>query len=336
MADLSAFHSSLHAWLKDVWENRTNILVAARAAGDTKEGMYQVYDLYNAPGKVRVSDRDFDDFIAQCRAYAANNGFQCSPQNGDWVPGDFYHFERPGQSRRQQAGTVSLENRIYVHTQVPLRAHAMPVVKLLLETARGYDGIVKLKVAGPGMNPRRKDTIVIWLQHEIAVQWLLKRMKENAYTAHYDGDTPPGVKPVMAGLGYATEPPRVSATHPVFRETGMEAHSFGTYLASGIFMALRTLPKSKQNDGGAFLAWLLEIFQRIGVNPKAPHQFTLRSNEMGHMAFVANHTLVMHNRIAGDLIVNDHLLNTDPTQPFYKFRDFAAQKAPALQRAKSV
>jgi hypothetical protein len=330
MANITDFDPTLKGWLETIWRDRHMILMEGRTKGGD-EGMWQIYDRYNVPGDRAVSDPDFLAFIQECRTIAATTGFVVKPQTGKEVPDDFYHFERASHRQKVTAGAVSMNDRIYVHTKDPVTTHALPLAKLLLEMAKDYDGLVKLKVAGPGMPAARKDTIVIWLQHEYAIQFVLKRMKQTDFTSHYGGDTPPGIKVVVPGLGFGKEPPEIDANHPVAQGSGGETnHSYGTYLASGIFLALRSTPHPLTLE--KFLDRLLAVFRDIGVDPKKPQEIRNDKRDFKHMNFVTNHTLVLHSREAGDLIVNDHTFNIDPTQPFRRVRQPRASSDEDLGR----
>lgn len=305
MADLTAFHPTLHPWLTAVWRDRVRILAAARQEGQT-EGAWQVYDRYNDP--TAAATDDFATFCQELFYLTTDFPVECAgQQSGDAT--DFFHLEPPGCVVAQGKA------RVYVHTPQPVQVHAIAVARAVLGLMQVNADIVKLKVAGPGLSPARGDTVVIWLKHEFAVKWLLVRLKDPGVAAHCHGPVPPGVRPVADGLGWSLEPPRTDGDEPMAKNlTALwqsHDHSFGTYLAGCIFLALATCGPR----GDKFLDAVLRYFRAAGVDPMNPHRVTMADSEARHRALITSLALILDGGSAGDLIAGA-AIGADPTSPF--------------------
>jgi HopA1 effector protein family len=288
MANLEDFHLTLRPWLQSVWNKRLEILDSVTEIAEflpegqtvSRLGSDEVYSLYQ-PGEDRKKHQDFEQFTEQCVAIGKSTGIEPSIASN---ASDWFHFKG-----KEWWGSES--HRIYVHTKRPVNEHALPVVRLTLQALKQMDEFRSLKVAGPGMSADRKDTILVYMGSKAAVKLALAKMQTTEFTAHYESDTPAAVKQVIPGLGYAENPPTIGEAHHIFKESGNQSgHSFGSYLASAIFWALRSVPEGN-NEMSAFLDCVIAAFEFIGVNPKKPHVLSRSGPEVKHLEILSNHKI---------------------------------------------
>jgi hypothetical protein len=316
MADYADFDQTLQPWLKAVWEKRLAILHAGNKAREAVYALYSAADVVDKTSNVTLLRG-----IYQGKAEAS--GFRLKDQiDPDTKVVGYYHFERVKPSLEPKA------YRIYLNFQPAEKLRgASPRTALLeaiLSKAKTEKGIAKLKMAVPNQ-PARKDKFVIWLHDESAVKRVLKEMEAD-FTKHCSGDTPPGVKAVSPGVGWACEPPETAPEDEVSQESGSTIHSFGTYLTSIICLALRSCEQqAKATDAqpGDFLGKLLALFTKFGINPKAPHllgktetESEAMSKELDHRVTMANSTLVRAPEIIGQNVLVDTRFGTNATKPF--------------------
>jgi hypothetical protein len=166
--------------------------------------------------------------------------------------------------------------------------------------------VEKFKVAGPGMSPKRGDQIVAWVNSEAAKDALLKKLQT---FSNFDGTPPPGTKLVSAGLGWSKEPTSEDNGSPAVDEVwGTGSHSFGSYLAGVIYMALE---QSWNKTEDKYVEELKEFFLNVGIDPAKPELLrTISWDQLKQMAGVANAKVVISG-IGGQTNVF-----TDKTTPF--------------------
>jgi hypothetical protein len=301
-ANYTDFNASLRQWLRQVWQRRRNILFGAKTEG-RMEGADLIYDLYNDPAK-NNKVAGFQDFLQAAVALVNDNSDlleKCYPQDGEVIPADFYHFEPFGYAMLRPRNRL----RVYVHT-AGWQA-SLAVCQVVVDAMRGPEGVTKFKIAGPGFSANRGDSVVVWLTNQLAVDYLIAQLKRSA--GLFSGSVPPGVKEVVPGLGWSEEPPETVAGAPLTDLYQLSVHSFGSYLAGLMFFALEqtSMASFRDDDAGyrEFLGRLVAIFRDADVDPMECHRLR-QPKELEHMRAVANHTLVLHSAIAGDLITLDY------------------------------
>jgi len=281
MADYSAFEKGLARWLKAVWANRASIKSSVNSKGRT-EGAWCVYDCYNNPASSADEGSRWRKFLKLLVEIETTFSVEGRPQDGDTVPNDFYHFGPaslpPGQG----------EWRVYAHVKAPRNDHWYEPACLLLKLmASGGSGIAKFKVAGPGMAPDRGDQIVVWTNSEQACKKVLEALSRMA--EHFDGNVPPSVATVVAGLGWAKEPSGAHSSPAINEVWGTAGHSFGSYLSAIIYMALEQSWNGTEDN---YVEEVEEFFLNVGVNPMKPHLLrTMSWDDIVRLAQQANRSL---------------------------------------------
>ena len=304
------FNPTLRPWLRRVWQDRSIILTGAQQNG-REEGSWLVYDRYNDPAET-AHTADFADFMRAMNTLWDDHDDvieSLTSQKRDIVPNTFYHFNCHNYDALQHLST----KRIYARTSG--WQNSVQVARLVLAEMRATEGVQKFKIKGPGLSEDRCDSVVIWLTSELAVLHLLMVLKRQP--GLYSGSVPPGVKQVIAGLGWAEEPPETGAGDQLTVLWNSRTHSYGSYLAGLIFFALEQTSKTgildDQHGYREFLGRTLLYFGTANVSPTDCHRLR-RRNELEHMRAVTNHRLVMHSSIAGDLMTYDYFRN--PTRLF--------------------
>jgi hypothetical protein len=303
MANYTDFQPALAGWLKKVWDQRKHIKSGAAQLGHA-EGAWRVYDLYNDPGKVATDA--FEEFKRCIAEFEDEYDVQIKSQTGQDIPDDFYHMEPPDYDSSKS------NSRIYVKVVEPIWLHALLVALEVLELRKKHRGFQKLKVAGPGMSPNRGDSVVVWLTDDVAVRAFLLDMVGEDFLRHYGAETLPGIKRVRPGLGWADEPPKTDPDHPVTKVFKTTQHSFGSYLAGFIYLALNhTWSKSE----GAYLDKVLSVFAFGKIDPKNPSNVTMTSETLDFKEHLANTSIVLHTAKTGDLITYDVPAAKNHTKP---------------------
>ena len=173
-----------------------------------------------------------------------------------WHPYDleFVHYGRvnpPDGMRNEDIGY-----KIYLNPASNARTWLMSgVVRDVVDDPVRFPGVHSAKVTGPVH--RRNDGIVIFLRDEDAVRRVLSWVREvqESHSARFLWDVPPGVDQVMAGVGYAAEPPRA-------------ATSFGGLRTALIFAALERHRNGTFQD---FQGEVLNLFYANGIDPERVH-----------------------------------------------------------------
>ena len=285
MADYSAFDNGIVPWLQKVWTKRRTIEQGVRTTG-RDEGAWLVYDCYNDPAADPGETDAWTLFREDVRRLTGEYGIGCGPQRGGkWLPDDFYHF---GDNPRQGKGLW----RVYAHVKEPRTYNWTPAAVYCLHVMKSLklEVIEKFKVAGPGMSKDRGDQIVIWVNSEDAKNSTLESLKQTC-AGNFDGSVPPGVKQVVPGLGWSKEPTAADHGSPAVDEVyGTSRHSFGSFLAGVIYMALEQSWSKTEDD---YVKELKAFFLNVGIDPANPH--VLRSiswEELKHLAGVGNGNIV--------------------------------------------
>lgn len=233
------------------------------------EGAWQVYDRYNRPGaQVTPLDR-FVHFLVAARgivrrANQRGQGMRLAPQTGREIPDDFYHFLPV-----PRVGGAAY--RVYVRTAQPVTLRALPIVSMVVDRMRDRPAIDEVKVAGPGMPAERRDTIVIYIRDEMLVPWMIRELRTSEFAGFTLDPVPSGTKRMHPGISWAEQPPDTTVGDGTFLTElwGNGRHSFGSYLAGCIFLALFGDPPSEAR----FLDFVIATFREAGVDPRKPHLF---------------------------------------------------------------
>lgn len=301
MANYSAFDPGIIPWLRTVWKDRVQIEEGVRDLG-RDEGAWQVYDRYNDPAKDTTLTKEWKKFRKDVKRLTGEYGITCGPQTGKWTPDDFYHF---GNNPRPGKGLW----RVYAHVKEPRAYNWTPTAVYCLSMMKSLNlaDVEKFKVAGPGMSKNRGDQIVIWLNSESAKDSILKALSRLA--SNFDGNVPPGVKQVQPGLGWGVEPTSEDHGSPAVDEVyGTRNHSFGSYLAGVIYMALE---QSWHNTEDRYVEELVEFFLNVGINPAKPNLLrTISWDQLKHMAKLSNAKVITSG------IVKQTTVFTNQTQVF--------------------
>lgn len=301
MADYTAFEPGLAEWLRLVWGARAQIKAGANQWG-REEGAGRVYDLYNDPAQDTRATQEWRDFVAILNYFYRKFGLDFWPQDGDWVPHEFYHCSVAPLTPDQGHW------RIYGNLASP-RNDAMqaPVDLLMTLLVDGGHGVAKFKVAGPGMSTARGDQLVVWMNSEAACTNLLNTLA--GYHGCFAGNVPFSVATVAPGLGWAKEPVRGATMSPAIDEVNnADKHSFGSYLAAIIYMGLE---QSWDDDEQSYVDEVEEFLLNVGVQPRSPHLLrTLSWVDIRLLAHQANLRLTPLQRVLPPLAVA-----VDPTHP---------------------
>jgi hypothetical protein len=303
MADYSAFDKGIIPWLQKVWTDRAAIEQGVRTIG-RDEGAWLVYDRYNDPKEDKKETEAWTLFRQDAKRLSKEYGITCGPQKGDpWRPNDFYHF---GANPRPGKGLW----RIYAHVKEPRPYNWTPTAVYCLHMMKtmNLEVIEKFKVAGPGFSKDRGDQIVIWVNNEDAKNSTLASLAQSC-AGNYDGQVPAGVKQVQAGLGWSKEPTAADHGSPAVDELyGTDLHSFGSFLAGVIYLALEQSFRGSEEN---YVNELTEFFLNVGIDPANPHVLrTISWEELKHMAGVGNGNVVRSG------LVKPTTVFTDQTKPF--------------------
>ena len=285
MADYAAVDKGIVPWLQKVWTDRGKIEQGVRTAG-RDEGAWLVYDRYNDPTEDPKETEAWTLFRRDSKRLSREYGIACNPQRGQgWVPNEFYHF---GANPRPGKGLW----RIYAHVREPRAYNWTPAAVYCLHVmkALNLEVIEKFKVAGPGLSKDRGDQIVIWLNSEDAKNSTLASLAQSV-AGNLDGSVPAGVKQVQAGLGWGKEPTAAEHGSPAVDEAyGTSNHSFGSFLAGVIYLALE---QSWRKTEDQYVHELTEFFLNVGIDPANPHVLrTISWEELKHLAGVGNGNVV--------------------------------------------
>lgn len=301
MADYSAFDRGIVPWLQKVWNDRHTIKAGVLQDGRT-DGAWLIYGHYNDPTVDPSDSEAWKLFRQDAKRLIREYGIGCGPQTGSVIPHDFYHF---GNNPRPGKGLW----RIYAHVREPRAYNWTPTAVYCLHMMKSLnlEVIEKFKVAGPGMSKDRGDQIVIWLNSEADKNTALESLKQTCAN-NYDGNVPPGVKQVAAGLGWSKEPAEDHSSPAVDEVWGDSQHSFGSFLAGVIYMALEQSWDRLEDD---YVKELTEFFLNVGIEPSSPQLLrTVSWEELKLRAGVANGTIAR----GGGL--NNSTMFTDQTRPF--------------------
>ncbi|RVT82659.1 hypothetical protein DXV76_15575 [Rhodobacteraceae bacterium CCMM004] len=313
MADYTVFMPSLAGWVRNVWTTRAKIKAESDRQGNEDvqdlvdkgdaaarfrftefrdiEGTWQIYELYNDPGTVTVSNVELRAFLKRCRALAKRYGLRYAAQGGAKVADTFYHFNPRG-------GYGRIDYRVYARAKAPLSRHACHLANAVAFKMGDIPGIQKFKISGPGMTADRGDGLVVYLSDEASTMTLLEYLGRTC-TRHFSGAVSPAVKQVQDGLGWAKEPPDPGKDHPLANHPD-NAYSFGSYLAALIYVALkRTYFASMSTREDAFVAEVARVFEAGNVDPKNPHRPCASKEELEQLQALANGALVRDAAING-------------------------------------
>jgi hypothetical protein len=282
MADYSKFDRGLARWLKDVWAKRRKIKNGVNDEGRT-EGAWLIYDLYNDPNIQKEDTKKWRTFQKAVKSLSKQYGVPVQPQGDEWKASEFYHF---GPDRLPDG---SGNWRVYCHIKSPQHKNWSPPATYVLKRMQASDTrIAKFKIAGPQMSKKRHDSMVIWVNSEADALSLINDLKTR-FADNFTGSPPPSVKQVATGLGWAKEPSEDHSSPGVDEVWGTDNHSFGSYLAGVILMALEQSWDLKEKD---YVEEVRQFFLNVGINPMNPHQLrTMSWEDVKLLAGVANRRL---------------------------------------------
>lgn len=175
--------------------------------------------------------------------------------------GDFVHYRRDG--------SISCRERIYLNTEL---VHRGSVFREITSRIWNVVGFLNAKVDGPLGGQDRRDTIVIYLLDEAAVDEVVLILTDyqRANAHKFRNAVPIMTTPVgrLRGVSRGMEPPGVFVVDAGTRFVALPYNqSFGFYRASLIFRALRD---AGTTDEQAFLRKIREYFAAGGVDVDNP------------------------------------------------------------------
>jgi hypothetical protein len=285
---LTDFSDELRLFLEEVWMRKSLIDL-----DNHKEATNYIYCLYAGPGNY-APDADplvLDEFTSRLMFIAGSNLVACQDMEpkmlSEYTFGDimrkrhklwktFYHVLNGAN------GGAGVTKRVYVHTAN--WKSSLEVIKLFVGQFAKLPGLKEVKTAGPGAS--RYDSILAYVDDTESRTAIVSMLKEDAQRnpQRYADGVPLLAKKEERGIGTADEPPKMRVV-----SGGDERHSYGSFFADLIWLALRStlrpsaaergwqelqgaLNKCVPVDPRHFLDYMLYNLRLLRIDPKNPSE----------------------------------------------------------------
>ncbi len=300
MAEIDDFAPCLQGWIRQTWQRRNQLLNQnmGRAHAEFPNAvMQQIYTIY-APGGC---DRDGElrTFLERIDQFQTLVESELSVPFAIWAQGysdgsvppreiaacSYYHFAPPDLKDHKRALYPTC-CRLYVNTVEPISQTSVWVMEQMFRfkypqgRGRCVPGVVKGKVASPSRGGRRSEKAVVFFSDKITrtdfTQYLMHADRGRGPGPAISGAVPMGTQRVADGMAWADEPPLLHEDHVMRviarnRTNRRGRHSYGSYIASCLYLALNDVGFGEMGSARQFLDQLMVRFRNAGVNPVAPH-----------------------------------------------------------------